>query len=59
MTDEKFWEEWKKLDGKFGAENTKLCKKHGFVTSLEGWDYCPFCGGELCEQAENETGLAI
>jgi len=46
---EKFWKEWEDLNKKFGTKDTMLCKKHGFITSLEEWDYCPYCGGELCE----------
>lgn len=45
----RFWREFDKLEGKFGTGLLKLCKRCGFGTSLEGWDYCPYCGGELCE----------
>ena len=44
-----FWEEFKELNGKFGINELKLCKKHGFMTSLKDWDFCPYCGEELCE----------
>ncbi len=49
MRNAEFWDNFKKLDDRFGAEEVKLCKKHGFATSLEGWNYCPYCGEEMCE----------
>ena len=46
---ENFWDEFKKLDEEFGTGKIKICKKHGFVTSLTNWNYCPYDGSELCE----------
>ena len=49
---EQFWNEFQKLDEKFGTNEFKMCKKHGFVTHLKDWRYCPYCGEEFCGNYE-------
>lgn len=48
MPKNELWNEFKTLDNSFGTGKSRLCKKHGFITSLKGWNYCPYCGEEMC-----------